>query len=105
MLRELHSCRQYLAASCPACSHMPPHNCSKYKGEVTALTLSPLNFFCLVVGVPERRRGLVALQAGLHPDWRRLQQGRGQTTVRRRWPLTFSVGLRPEGKVKKEEVK
>lgn len=56
------------------------------------LTLSLLNFFCLVAGTPGRRRGHVALPAGLHPDWRRLQQGRGQRTARRRWLLRFSGG-------------
>lgn len=47
----------------------------------------------------------MALQAGLRPDLRRLRRGRGLMMVRRRWPLTFSVGLRPEGRVKKEEIK
>lgn len=45
----------------------------------------------------------MALQAGLRPDWRRLQQG--LATERRRWPLMFSVGLRPEGRVKTGEIK
>lgn len=62
----------------------------------TLLTLSPLNSFCLVVVVPERKRGLVAPQADLRPDWRRLQRGRGLTTERPRWPLTFSEDLTPE---------
>lgn len=47
----------------------------------------------------------MALQAGLRPDLRRLRRGRGLMMVRRRWPLTFSVGLRPEGRVNKEEIK
>lgn len=83
-----------------SCSHTPPHNESK--GNIKVLTLSPLNSFFLVVEVPERKRGLVARQAGLRPDWRRLQQGRGLTKERRRWPLTFSVGLKPERKVKRD---
>ena len=45
----------------------------------------------------------MALQAGLRPDLRRLRRGQGLMTVRRRWPLTFSVGLRPERRVNKEE--
>lgn len=85
----------WLAASCPAWSHTPPH----HRAAETELTLSPLNSFCLVVGVPERRQGLEALRAGLRPDWRRPQQGPGQMMAKRRWPLTFSVGLRPEGRV------
>lgn len=94
-----------LAASCPAWSHAPPHHCSADRGAETELTLSPLNSFCPVVVVPERRRGLEARRAGLRPDWRRLRRGRGQTTARRRWPLTFSVGWRPAGEVTKGEVK
>lgn len=47
----------------------------------------------------------MALQAGLHPDWKRLLQGRGLTTERRHWPLTFSEGLRPGRKVRKEDMK
>lgn len=99
LLKALQSCRQYLAAP-HACSHIPP---SKYKVNVTVLTLSPLNFFCLVVEVPERRRGLVAQQAGLHPGWRQLQQGLGLTKERPRWPSAFSVGLKPAGKVKSRQ--
>lgn len=64
----------------------------------TVLTLSLLNFFCLVAGAPGRRRGHVALPAGLHPDWRRLQQGRGQRTARRRWLLRFSGDWTPKSK-------
>lgn len=60
------------------------------------LTLSLLSFFCLVAGAPGRKRGHVALPAGLHPDWRRLQQGRGQRTARRRWLLRFSGGWKPK---------
>lgn len=60
------------------------------------LTLSLLSFFCLVAGAPGRRRGHVALPAGLHPDWRRLQRGRGQRTARRRWLLRFSGGWTPK---------
>ena len=77
---------------------MKPHYHGYQTGKTTALTLSPLNSFCLVAEVPERRRGLVAQQAGLRPDWRRLRQGRGLMRERRHWPLTFSVGLKPEGK-------
>lgn len=40
--------------------------------------------------------------AGLRPGWRRLQRGRGLTMERQRWPLMFSVGLTPEGKVKRD---
>lgn len=65
------------------------------------LTLSLLNFFCLVVVAPVRRRGHAALRAGLHPDWRQLQQGRGQRTARRRWLLTFSGGWIPNKTAKK----
>lgn len=83
----------------PAATCMWPQN---WKGDVTELTLSPLKLFCPVVVVPERRRGLVAQLPGLHPDWKRLQQGRGLTTETQRWPLTFSVSLRPDvGKKKK----
>lgn len=84
----------------PVSNHIPSHICSKYK--FTALTLSPWSFFFLVVVVPERKRGLVARLAGLRPDWRRLQRGRGPMMERQRWPLTFSVGLTPEGKVKRD---
>lgn len=96
MLRELHSCGQSLAAS-PCVTTYLRVITENTIGDVTVLTLSPLNSFCLVAVVPERRRGLGAPRAGLRPDWRRLLQGRGLTTERRRWPLTFSVGLRPEG--------
>lgn len=63
-----------------------------------ALTLSLWNFFCLVVVAPERRRGHGALRADLHPDWRRLQRGRGQRTARQHWPLMFSGGWIPKKK-------
>lgn len=44
---------------------------------------------------PERKQGLLAQRADLHPDWMLPQQGQGQMMGKLSLPLGFSVGLIP----------